>query len=125
MIAWAPVVLWALGLFLLSEIQAAPPALQPLLAIPDKIVHFALYLALGGLLARARWVSGTGARHELFLLVGWVYAAVDEWHQGFVPGRSPELGDWLADAVGVASGYFIVLLTRGGKHRETDELRQG
>ena len=32
--------------------------------------------------------------------------ALDELHQSLVPGRSAELGDWLADAVGVALGSF-------------------
>ena len=107
-IAWGPAVLWALCLFLLSEVRGAPPALQSLLVIPDKLVHFALYFALGGLLARARWVSGTGVRHTLLFAVGCIYAALDEWHQGFVPERTPDPADWLADVAGVAAGYLLV-----------------
>ena len=32
------------------------------------------------------------------------YAASDEWHQSFVPGRSPDAADWFADAVGALAG---------------------
>lgn len=111
-IAWGPAVFWALCLFLLSEIRATPPGLQALLVIPDKLVHFALYVALGGLLARARWVSRTDVRHVVLLAIGCTYAALDEWHQSFVPGRTPEVADWLADVAGVAAGYLIVALVR-------------
>ena len=111
-IAWGPAVLWALCLFLLSEIRATPPGLQALLVIPDKLVHFALYVVLGGLLARARWVSRTDVRHVVLLAVGCTYAALDEWHQSLVPGRTPEVTDWLADVAGVAAGYLIVALVR-------------
>ena len=40
------------------------------------------------------------------LALGTSYGALDELHQSLVPGRSAELGDWLADAVGVALGSF-------------------
>jgi VanZ family protein len=36
-------------------------------------------------------------------------AALDEWHQQFVPGRSASLGDWVADVAGAG----IILLASG------------
>ena len=63
---------------------------------------------MGGLLARARWASRIEVRHTVLLAVGWAYAVLDEWHQSFVPGRNPDIADWLADAAGVAVGYTIV-----------------
>ncbi len=30
------------------------------------------------------------------------FGASDEWHQSFVPGRSAELADWVADTAGAA-----------------------
>ncbi len=123
-IAWGPVILWALGLFLLSEIQGTPDAFQPFLAISDKVVHFVLYLALGGLLARARWVGGTEGWHGAFLLVGLLYAAIDEWHQSFVPGRTPEPADWLADAAGVAVGYVFLTVARSRRAFGTPEAEE-
>ena len=68
---------------------------------------------MGGLLARARQrASGIEVRYTVLLAVGSAYAALDEWHQSFVPGRNPDIADWLADAAGVAVGYTIVTLVR-------------
>jgi VanZ family protein len=122
-IAWGPAVLWALGLFLLSEIRGVPSELEPFLSIPDKPVHFILYLTLGGLLARARLVSGIDASHALLLGLGAAYAAIDEWHQGFVPGRNPDVADWLADIGGLLVGYWIIvafLARRSGNQPHRD-----
>ena len=44
----------------------------------------------------------------VLLAVG--YGVTDEWHQSFVPGRTPELRDLLADAVGSTFGAGVVWL---------------
>jgi len=36
-----------------------------------------------------------------------LYAAFDEWHQRFTPGRTPALGDILIDATGAAIGLAL------------------
>ena len=108
MIAWLPAALWALGLFLLSEVRGTPSAVEAFLPVPDKLVHLVLYLAFGGSLAWAKRASRTEVPHALLLVLGAVYGAIDEWHQSFVPGRTPEFSDWLADLAGVLVGYLIV-----------------
>lgn len=42
------------------------------------------------------------------LLIAVLYAASDEWHQGFVPGRVPDVRDWLADAAGALVALWLV-----------------
>ena len=42
------------------------------------------------------------------LTLGACYGALDELHQSLVPGRSMQLSDWLADAVGVALGSYAL-----------------
>lgn len=71
-------------------------------------------LAHGWLLAQ-RWL----VVHGWLLALGLLYALSDEWHQAFVPGRTPEAADWLADAVGLVAGYGTtwVLL---GRTRDDD-----
>lgn len=75
-----------------------------------KTAHFCEY-ALGGLLvmlllntfslsSRVRWAFGAG--------FGLLNAALDELHQGFVAGRSPEVGDVLLDVCGVLCGMAVV-----------------
>jgi len=68
-----------------------------------KLAHFSEYAVLGGLYAAAIRLSlngrsGRGAaalRTGLPLLLGLAYAAGDEWHQAFVPGRGPAVRDVL------------------------------
>lgn len=38
------------------------------------------------------------------------FGAADEWHQRFIPGRSTELADWLADSAGAAVGAVAFAL---------------
>ena len=43
------------------------------------------------------------------MLVCLVFAASDEWHQHFVPGRVPSLEDVLADGIGIVLGVAFAL----------------
>lgn len=89
--------------------------------IVRKAAHFMVYLILGALGQRAYWYSGAArpSRSEgaiqdeekrrgwcllLALLTGALYAATDELHQYFVPGRSMQLTDVLLDSAGVLCG---------------------
>lgn len=47
-------------------------------------------------------------RHLWIWTVVALFAATDEWHQSFVPGRSCDLLDWIADVAGAA---FVLALT--------------
>ena len=42
------------------------------------------------------------------MLFGCAHATFDEWHQSFVPGRSSDLADWIADVAGVMLGVLFV-----------------
>lgn len=106
-LAWGPAALWAAVLFLLSEIRSVP-SLSGFLA-NDKLVHGGLYAIMGGFLALGAHISRS-KRLWLALLVGYLYGAVDEWHQMFVPRRVPSLSDWAADVVGVTLGFVLVLM---------------
>jgi len=44
------------------------------------------------------------------ILTGGIYAASDEIHQYFVPGRSCDFLDWLADILGLALGITIIYI---------------
>ena len=70
----------------------------------DKLAHLTWYATLAGLL-----VLGLGRRAWLWVLVGsLLLAGWDEWHQFDLPGRSPGIDDWLADALGVLAGVAVV-----------------
>lgn len=102
LLAWLPAVLWAAGIYWLSSRPTLP---APSLPGFDKAAHFAAYAVLGWLLAfaaeRARLPLAVAAG------LGLLYGATDELHQAYVPGRSAELADWLADAAGVAAAVFL------------------
>ncbi|MDX1646937.1 MAG: VanZ family protein [Longimicrobiales bacterium] len=101
--SWGPSLLWALVLFLASSVpDVGGPSWLPL---NDKVAHFGLYGVLGATLAFGRHDSGSGIGHVWLLGAGLLYGASDEWHQMFVSGRSPEVADWIADALGVLVGY--------------------
>jgi VanZ family protein len=76
--------------------------------VSDKTGHLAAYFGLAVLAVRA---SGGGlpclvrlrvALLALGITIG--YAAFDEIHQTFVPGRFGDLADWSADCVGALVG---------------------
>ena len=99
-----PAALWAAVLFLLTEIEGTN-ALLP--AGTDKLVHGGLYSILGLSLAWGRARTGFTGSTALLLIIGAGYGALDEWHQSFVPGRDANLGDWMADVVGVMLGLML------------------
>ncbi len=104
---WGPAAAWAVVLFLLS---AWPnPSIPLFFRGSDKVAHASLYAVLGAALAWGRTRTPTPPAHWVMLLVGALYGATDEVHQAFVPRRSPDLGDWLADVTGVLIGYVVVL----------------
>jgi VanZ family protein len=78
----------------------------------DKVAHFGEYAALGFTLAGSLRRQA-GARQPLVLLLlaavafGALYGASDEFHQSFVPGRDPDVHDWLADLTGSTAGALL------------------
>lgn len=90
----------SLVLFLVPASGTAPGFPLP---HADKLVHAAVFAALGGLAARA-WPE----RGRLMLLVLLaLYGGFVELAQGLVPGRAPDAWDWLADALGAAAGILL------------------
>ena len=71
----------------------------------DKLAHLLWYSVLSSLLLFA-----LGHRVWTWVLVAilLLLAGLDEWHQFALPGRSPDVNDWLADALGVLAGMAIV-----------------
>ena len=84
-----------------------PPVPQGLARF-DKVVHFAMYALLAGLVVWA-WAGRRTSAMVIIatLLIVAAYGALDEWHQQFIPGRSMELNDWLADSAGALVGALV------------------
>jgi VanZ family protein len=103
---WLPVVAWATLIFALSSIPSLGTGLGFWDLVLRKLAHGAEYAILGGLLVR--WLG----RWPVALVAGSVYAATDELHQAFVPGRAGLVTDWAIDTGGVVIGIAIVLAWR-------------
>ena len=81
-------------------------------SVNDKSKHFIAFFVLGGLMCYVtnspRWFR----RFATIGLVGMTYAAIDELTQHLVPGRHPDLMDFLADSVGLWTAIGIYLLAK-------------
>jgi len=87
----------------------------PKIGINDKIEHLTAYFILSILLSLSLFFQN---KYRLFkkyfaiatLSIISIYAALDELHQLFIPGRTCDFYDWLADFTGAAIGVFIVFI---------------
>jgi VanZ family protein len=115
---WAPVIAYMALIFFISA-QPSPPLPS---AITDKQGHSLGYMGLAIITGRAlaggarRTAPSLGASAGAWLVAS-AYAATDEWHQSFVPGRSADLHDWYADAIGRCSarapaGWWGIIRSR-------------
>ncbi len=77
-----------------------------------KLAHGFVYFILG--IGLAGVLSMWSPRFVLIMvpILGLVFAALDEFHQSFVPGRGPSVRDVLIDLGGVCLGMLIMLLLR-------------
>ena len=95
--------------------------------ISDFTGHFAGYVLLGALVLRAvagaRWAGVTVGAAARAWLIGAAYGVSDEFHQHFVPGRSPSGVDWVADAAGAAAAVVAIVLVASVVQRATTSAK--
>lgn len=86
----------------------------------DKVVHFLMYGVLAFLAARAARLDGRTTATLVTVGIGIaLLGGVDEWHQQFIPGRSMERADWMADALGALAGTILPMTARKRPERPT------
>ena len=123
----APVVrFWLLALFWIAVLfgfSAVPGSAYPQVDIPhaDKVVHVCLYTPLGYLFGKAllaiaanrvsragRWLARVPAlQTAVAVLLTIAYGVTDEIHQIFVPRRSSDWHDVVADGIGGVIGAIL------------------
>ena len=88
------------------------PKVQWINHIVRKNAHFIAYLVLGIFLVNAFYLNGSRGWKAfiLALLISSLYAASDEFHQTFVPGRSGELRDVMIDTAGALTGIGMYMI---------------
>ena len=99
------------GVVIGSLLPAASPLMTAIgrLHIHDKLQHFAAYLAISILPAIAFKDRRKGLKASLSMFLMGILL---EAGQHFSPGRSPELGDVIANGVGVSCGALLGLPIR-------------
>jgi hypothetical protein len=107
---WGPVVLQMALIFAASSI---PDVKTIPGGVSDKTAHFWVYGILGLVLFRAL-AGGTRSgltfgRALLTIVLACIYGVSDEFHQSFVPGRTADVFDALADTVG-ATAIVVAML---------------
>jgi VanZ family protein len=122
-VLWGPVALYAVAIFVESSISQVPAFPS---GFTDKDGHGLLYAGLAVLALRAasgaRWNGVTWRAAAGAVAFASVYGISDEFHQWFVPGRTADVYDWIADSTGaivaVVVVYLIARFTRKrGNHR--------
>ncbi len=92
----------------MSDPGPMPPGMS------DKSAHVLAYAALGASLIRAlangRPAAMTSRRVLATMALATLYGLSDELHQRFVPERTPEWLDIVADACGGAAGAVLVAM---------------
>ncbi len=111
-------IVWAIVIFCLSQIPGVD--VPRLVFNTDKLVHAIVYGILGFFTLGS--MKSTVEGYRLFQIVLAVvlvviYGGLDEFHQHFIPGRTADIHDLMADAVGGMIGvgllyYFINLRLR-------------
>ena len=105
---WAPVIIQMAIIFGASSLSDPGPLPG---GMSDKGGHLIGYVILSVLLLRALSrgrIAGVTWRTALLAILGsTLYGVSDELHQSFVPGRTPDVYDVMADAAGGCVGSAL------------------
>lgn len=103
-IAIIAALIWAALIFAVSHVSGGDFPSHP--SFLNIVAHFCEYTVFAVLLAlalhspgRALWKTALAA-----LVIASLYAVSDEFHQSFIPGRTPDPLDWLTDTLGALLG---------------------
>ncbi len=115
-----PLLIWMGLIFWLSSIPRIPVIHAPIEI--DKVVHTSVFFVLCWFSYRAfRYQSRVPSFRDHALILALVltalYGITDEIHQRFVPGRTFDYFDMLADASGAVAFAIILLLRAAVKRR--------
>ena len=109
-LVYVPLVLYWIILFTATTL---PGPQLPDIHIGDKIEHFSaffilsIFLNLTLIFQRKSYLLFKFAT-LVTVIICLSYGAIDELHQMFIPGRTADIRDWLADSTGVILGVLIL-----------------
>lgn len=108
---WFPPAVWMLLIFILSSQSHLPgPAGAAPNFLAHKIMHLVVYAVLYALLYRAINMQKKKTIRDwiLPLILTTIYAATDEFHQSYVPGRTPAFHDIGYDILGASIALLML-----------------
>jgi VanZ family protein len=108
---------WLLGIYwtTLLVLTSLPGNDLPDFNVSDKLEHFLAFSVLAALLYLSLFLQGKYQKLKKYsssftLLIVGTYAALDELHQLFIPGRDCDFLDWMADFTGALAGVLIIVV---------------
>lgn len=111
---WGPPALWAAFILLLTSIPGSDLPHVSFMSFrdSDKLVHGTMYAIFAFLAVRSLLRAGRPPIQAVLVVVLGIafFAALDEWHQQFIPGRSMDVFDWLADISGATIGTLVAAM---------------
>lgn len=105
---WLPVIVWMGTIFYLSDQSGSE--LQSIFPFLDSFNwgHFVAYFILAVLIYLAMYPASNKTKTKLWIVALCVlYGITDEWHQAYVPNRSPDVLDLLNDTFGASVAMLV------------------
>lgn len=109
---WFPVVFWMTFIFILSSIQVGSASeFYWKDFIVKKTAHLIEYGVLATLLYRGLKGSKIVTKKAMCyaIIISFLYAITDEFHQSFTPGRGPAIRDVFIDLIGATIFIYGIL----------------
>lgn len=109
---WLPVIVWAGIIFTFSSLPTVETSKFYLWDfLFKKSAHLVEYAILATLMHRGLLNSGVEGKKAIWLsvLIPFLYAISDEYHQSFVPGRGPAVRDVIIDTFGAIFATFGII----------------
>ncbi|MCC6927496.1 MAG: VanZ family protein [Gemmatimonadaceae bacterium] len=103
---WWPCVAWTVVILVITSVPGTAIPHGPQIPGADKVVHGSMYGVLGFLAGKALGRDGFARWVVAGVLIA-ALAAGDEWHQQWIPARSAETLDWVADVAGATLGMTL------------------
>ena len=84
----------------------------------DKVLHAGAYFVMAFLAWRGfiHYIKPLWLVALISLFFCSLYGLFDEWHQSFIPGRTSDAADWVADTIGAATCILILFKLRRRKN---------
>ena len=107
--AHAPWILMMIAIYIESSISnISLPDLG--ISFTDKLAHFGVFGIMGWVLTRGMIISKVKYPILIAVIIGFVFAITDEWHQSKVPGRDADILDVVADLIGLIVFAYLYKL---------------